>query len=470
MMTTPQDDRKVILVVDDDKNILRLIHAYLGKDEYRIYNASDSQECFEMIERENPDVMLLDLMMPGVDGIGITERVKKFYPHIPIVMMSAHGTIETAVESMKVGAYDFVTKPFDSNRLKVSIRNALMLSSLSQELNRLKSELYQRHDFGSIIGRSGKMQEIYRILEKVTRSSNVTVLIMGESGTGKELVAREIHQRTVSRSSKPFIAVNCAALPESLLESELFGHEKGAFTGAIERRLGKFEQANGGTIFLDEIGEMTPATQAKLMRVLQERELTRIGGRELIKVDVRIISATNRNLEEAVKQGLFREDLYFRLSVFPITIPALRDRKEDIPVLAAYFMERFIRREKKTELKMISQQALEALIHYNWPGNVRELENAIERAVIMSSDTEITLEDLPPTIQSYGQKKTERSDLTSVSLEGTLDEIIERVEEKVIKKAFADCNGNISEVARRLNIGRATIYRKAEKYGLPIKE
>ncbi len=462
--------KKVILVVDDDKNILRLIHAYLGKDEYRIYNASDSHECFDMIERENPDVILLDLMIPGVDGIGIMERVKKFYPHIPIVMMSAHGTIETAVESMKVGAFDFVTKPFESNRLKVSIRNALLMGTLSQELHRLKSELYQQHDFGSIIGRSGKMQEIYRILEKITRSSNVTVLIMGESGTGKELVAKEIHLRTASRSMKPFIAVNCAALPESLLESELFGHEKGSFTGATERRIGKFEQANGGTIFLDEIGEMTPATQAKLMRVLQERELTRIGGRDLIKVDVRVVSATNRVLEEAVKKGLFREDLYFRLSVFPVTIPSLRDRREDIPVLAAFFMERFIKRERKTELKSIHHAAMEALVSYHWPGNVRELENAIERAVIISSGPEIMADDLPQMIQTWSLERKNPSSESYIPMEGTLDEIIERVEEKVIKKTFADCQGNISEVARRLNIGRATIYRKAEKYGLPIKE
>lgn len=255
--------------------------------------------------------------------------------------MSAHGTIESAVESMKIGAYDFVTKPFDSNRLKVSVRNAIVLRSLSQELNRLRSELYQVRDFGSIIGRSGKMQEVYAALMKITSSSSVTVLIMGESGTGKELVAREIHNRTPTRSARPFVAVNCAALPESLLESELFGHEKGAFTGATERRLGKFEQANGGTIFLDEIGEMTAATQAKLIRVIQEREFTRIGGSETIRVDVRIVSATNRNLEEAVKQNSFREDLYYRLSVFPIVMPSLRDRKEDIPLLSAHFLEKF---------------------------------------------------------------------------------------------------------------------------------
>jgi two-component system NtrC family response regulator len=469
-MENQTDERKKILAVDDDKNILRLIQAYLEKDEYRIYNATDGNECFDMIEKERPDVILLDLRIPGMDGIAVMERIKKFYPDIPIVMMSAHGTIESAVESMKVGAYDFVTKPFDSNRLKVSVRNAIVLRSLSQELIRLKSELYQVRDFGSIIGRSGKMQEVYSALMKITTSSNVTVLIMGESGTGKELVAREIHNRTPARSTKPFVAVNCAALPESLLESELFGHEKGAFTGATERRLGKFEQANGGTIFLDEIGEMTAATQAKLIRVIQEREFTRIGGSETIRVDVRIVSATNRNLEEAVKLNNFREDLYYRLSVFPIIMPSLRDRKEDIPLLSAHFLEKFKKREKKTNLISIAKDALGVLLNYHWPGNVRELENTLERAVVLASGEEITLDDLPQTIKTLGFDKVQASREGYIDLSGTMDEVIERVEEKLMKKTFADCDGNVSEVARRLNIGRATIYRKAEKYNLPIKE
>ncbi len=463
-------EMKKILVVDDDRNILRLIQAYLERDEYRIYNATDGKECFDMIEKEMPDVVLLDLRIPGMDGIAVMERIRKFYPQIPIVMMSAHGTIESAVESMRVGAYDFVTKPFDSNRLKVSVRNALLMHSMAQELERLKSELYPVRDYGSIIGRSGKMLEIYSTLDKVIASSSVTVLIMGESGTGKELVAKEIHHRNAFRSQKAFVAVNCAALPETLLESELFGHEKGAFTGATERRLGKFEQANGGTIFLDEIGEMTAATQAKVIRVIQEREFTRIGGSETIRVDVRIVSATNRNLEQAVKSGAFREDLYYRLSVFPITVPALRDRSDDIPLLAAHFMEKFKKREGKDFLQSISRDALEALMNYQWPGNVRELENSIERAVVVAGSREIPLEDLPQAIRTLGIEKIRGGIEGYVDLSGTMEEIVERVEEKVIKKSFADCDGNVSEVARRLNIGRATIYRKAEKYGLPIKD
>ncbi len=371
---------------------------------------------------------------------------------------------------MKIGAYDFVTKPFDSNRLKVTIRNALVVRSLSQELERLKMELYQVHDYGGIIGRSGKMQEIYRALDKVTSSSNVTVLIMGESGTGKELVAREIHQRSAGRASRPFVAVNCAALPESLLESELFGHEKGAFTGATERRIGKFEMANGGTIFLDEIGEMSAATQAKMIRVLQEREFMRIGGNEVIRVDVRVVSATNRNLEEAVKEGKFREDLYYRLSVFPVVMPSLKDRQEDIPLLAAHFLEKFKKREKKPGLTGITSDALQVLLHYHWPGNVRELENAMERAVVLAGGHEITMDDLPQTIRTMGMTRINTGQEGYIDLSGTLDEVVERVEEKVIRKMFTECDGNISEVARRLNVGRATLYRKAEKFQLPIKD
>ncbi|MCB0833116.1 MAG: sigma-54-dependent Fis family transcriptional regulator [Bacteroidetes bacterium] len=465
-----RSEKKIVLVVDDDKNILRLIQAYLEKDEYKIYNATDGNECFDILEEVMPDVVLLDLRIPGMDGLAVMERIKKFYPELPIVMMSAHGTIEAAVDSMKIGAYDFVTKPFESNRLKLSVRNAIIIRSLSQELQRLKNELYPTRDFGSIIGRTGKMQEIYKNLDKITASASVTVLIMGESGTGKELVAREIHNRTPSRAKKTFVAVNCAALPESLLESELFGHEKGAFTGATDRRVGKFEQANGGTIFLDEIGEMTPATQAKLIRVLQEREFSRIGGNDLIKVDVRLVSATNKNLEEAVKAGTFREDLYYRLSVFPIIMPTLRDRKEDLPLLAAHFMEVFKKREKKDVLQSISREALDVLFKYDWPGNVRELQNTLERAVVVASGSEIQLDDLPQMIKSMGVDKPHRTGESYVDLTGTMEEVIERVEERVMRKAFAEYDGNVSEVARRLNIGRATIYRKAEKYRLPIKD
>ncbi|HMW34123.1 sigma-54 dependent transcriptional regulator [bacterium] len=463
-------EKKKILVVDDDKNILRLIQAYLENDEYRIYNATDGKECFAMVDQDIPDVILLDLRIPGMDGIEVMKSLRIYYPKIPIIMMSAHGTIQSAVDAMQTGAYDFVTKPFDSNRLKVSVRNALERKTKDDEIERLQKELYGPRDYGSIVGSSPAMRRIYDLMDKIVASSNVTVLITGESGTGKELVAREIHKHDKSREKKPFVAFNCAAIPEHLLESELFGHEKGAFTGATERRIGKFEFAHGGTLFLDEIGEMSMATQAKLVRVIQEREVSRIGGNDVIKIDVRLISATNKNLEEEVKNGRFREDLFYRLSVFPIVMPSLRERKEDVALLATHFMEKFKKREKKENISGMSREVLELLMGYHWPGNVRELENSMERAMVLASGNAITLEDLPPNIRTLSAPKPGYGKEMYMDMTGTMEEILERVEEKIIKKCFADCDGNISEVARRLNIGRATIYRKAEKYGLPIKD
>jgi len=342
----------------------------------------------------------------------------------------------------------------------VTVKNAIKNSALQEEVDRLRLELQERYQFKNIIGQSGPMQEVFKAVSKVI-DSNVTVLLQGESGTGKELIARAIHFESAKRKNKPFIAVNCSALPESLLESELFGHEKGAFTGAVARRIGKFEQAHGGTIFLDEIGEMSPATQVKVLRVLQEREFERVGGNELVKVDVRILSATNKDIEEEVKKGQFREDLYYRLSVFPIKIPPLRERKEDIPLLAQYFLGKYAQREGK-EVHSISSEALEVMMAYNWPGNVRELENAIERGVVLASGDEIAAKDLPPNVRSIGEKKI------VVNTSSTLNTWIEKLEEEALRKALLECEGNISLTARKLGIGRATIYRKAKKYGLPI--
>jgi len=374
-------------------------------------------------------------------------------------MMSAHGTIERAVRSMKLGAYDFITKPIERERLLITVKNALMTSSLKREVDELKSELKSKYTFKNIIGQSGVMQEAFKSVEKIV-DSNVTVLIQGESGTGKELIARAIHYHSRTRSNKPFVAVNCTALPESLLESELFGHEKGSFTGAVGRRVGKFEQASSGTIFLDEVGLMSPATQAKVLRVLQEREFERVGGTELIKVDVRVISATNKDLEEAMKKGEFREDLYYRISVYPIKLPALRERKEDIPLLAAHFLKKYNEQENK-QIEGISPEALELLMAYNWPGNVRELENAIERAVVLTTDNEIGAKELPAAVRSLGEKKLYESD-------NTLSSWIEKLEEEALRQALLENEGNISKTAKKLGIGRATIYRKAKKYGLPM--
>ncbi|MGH7494368.1 MAG: sigma-54-dependent transcriptional regulator [bacterium] len=447
-----------ILVVDDDRNICKMIEINLKK-EYSVETANSGEACLKMLREAVPDLILLDIQMPGIDGIETLKRIREEMAQIPVVMMSAHGTIEKAVKAMKLGAFDFIEKPFPSDRLLVTVRNALTTSSLKQEIDSLRSELKTRYQFKNIIGQSGVMQEVFRSLEKVVNSS-VTVLIYGESGTGKELIARAIHYHNTQRSNKPFVAVNCSALPESLLESELFGHEKGAFTGATGRRVGKFEVGDGGSIFLDEIGLMTPATQAKMLRILQEREFERVGSNELIKVDVRVISATNKDLEEAVRNGEFREDLFYRISVFPIKLPPLRERREDIPLLAAHFVEKCARQENKP-VEGISSDALELLMAYNWPGNVRELENAIERAVVLSTGPEITPKDLPNTVRAIGEKKIYESD-------NTLSSWIEKLEEEALRNALLENGGNISQTAKKLGIGRATIYRKAKKYGLPM--
>jgi DNA-binding NtrC family response regulator len=449
-----------ILVVDDDRNICKMIEINLRKEkEYVVETANSGEACLKMLREVSPDLVLLDIQMPGIDGIETLKQIRDEESRVPVIMMSAHGTIEKAVKSMKLGAYDFITKPFAGDRLLITVRNALTTSSLKQEIDTLRSELKDRFQFKNIIGQSGVMQEVFRSLEKVV-NSNVTVLIQGESGTGKELIARAIHYHNTQRSSKPFVAVNCSALPESLLESELFGHEKGAFTGAIGKRIGKFEVAAGGSIFLDEIGLMTPATQAKMLRILQEREFERVGGNETVKVDVRVISATNKDLEEAVRNGEFREDLFYRISVFPIKLPPLRDRREDIPLLAAHFVNKYTQIERK-EVDGISPDALELLMAYNWPGNVRELENAIERAVVLASGVEINARDLPNTVRAIGEKKIYESD-------NTLSSWIEKLEEEALRKALLENGGNISQTAKKLGIGRATIYRKAKKYGLPM--
>ncbi len=452
--------RPLILIVDDDKNICKMIEASLRKErKYEIETALSGEACLRILREDIPDLILMDIQMPGIDGIETLQKVKQEDSRIPVIMMTAHGTIERAVQSMKLGAYDFLTKPFARDRLLVTVNNALINNSLRKEVDELRSELKSKYTFSNIIGQSGVMQDVFRAVEKVV-DSNVTVLIQGESGTGKELIARAIHFHSKNRASKPFVAVNCSALPESLLESELFGHEKGAFTGAAGRRIGKFEQANTGTIFLDEIGLMTQATQSKVLRVLQEREFERVGGNELVKVEIRFISATNKDLEEEMKKDQFREDLFYRISVFPIKLPPLRDRKEDIPLLAAHFLQKYSQQEGK-QIDGISADALDLMMAYNWPGNVRELENAIERAVVLSITSEISVKDLPAGVRSLGEKRLYESD-------NTLAGWIEKLEEDALRQALLECEGNISRTAKKLGIGRATIYRKAKKYGLPM--
>ena len=457
-------EKKKIMVVDDDKNTRRLIEDILAKtNQYETVQSSNGEACLRKLEETKVDLVLLDLQMPGINGIDTLKEIKARYPNLPVIIMTAHGTIEKAVSSMKLGSYDFLTKPFPAERLKVTVKNALEANALETEVQHLRSELKNKYQFENIVGQSSAMQKVFRAVEKIV-NSDVTVLIQGESGTGKELFARAIHNQCKARHTKPFVAVNCTALPESLLESELFGHEKGAFTGASSRRIGKFELADGGTVFLDEIGDMSLSTQAKILRVLQEREFERVGGNTLVKVNIRLISATNKNLEEEVRKGSFREDLFYRISVFPIKLPPLRERKEDIPLLVAHFFERYGKRENKT-IKGIQPDALKILLNYHWPGNVRELENAIERAVVITGSPIVGVEDLPPHIVTIGQTiGKEKITYTGEAL----PQWIEKLEVDVLRKTLLEFEGNITKAAKKLGIGRATIYRKAKKYNLPI--
>ena len=454
--------RKRIMVVDDEKHIRLLIHDILKETkDYTVIQASSGEACLRKLQENTVDLVLLDYQMGGMDGKETLKEIKKQAPGLPVVIMTAHGTIERAVDSMRSGSYDFLTKPFTSDRLQVTVKNALTASALQSEVQTLRSELKDRFHMENIIGNSGVMQEVFRAVEKVI-DSDVTVLIQGESGTGKELIARAIHNQSKNRSDKPFVAVNCTALPESLLESELFGHEKGAYTGAINRRIGKFESADQGTIFLDEIGDMSQPIQAKILRVLQEREFERLGGNQMVRVNIRLISATNKNLWELVQKGLFREDLFYRISVFPIRLPPLRDRRSDIPLMAGHFMKQYGVREKKS-LEGIDSDALKILSGYHWPGNVRELENTIERAVVIASTSNIQVHDLPAHIVAIGEERPSLADQT-------LPQWIERLEVDMLKKTLLEFEGNISKAAKKLGIGRATIYRKAKKYNLPISK
>jgi DNA-binding NtrC family response regulator len=447
-----------VMVVDDHKHIRQLIHDILHKTrKFEVVGASSGEACLRKLVEDPVDLVLLDIQMKGMDGIETLKKIKQIAPNLPVIIMTAHGSIETAVDSMKTGSFDFITKPFQTDKLLSAVENAIDLM-LQSEVTQLITETKSHQGYSNIIGKSSVMKDVFRAVEKVV-DSDVTVLIQGESGTGKELIARAIHTHS-KRKNKPFRPVNCTALPESLLESELFGHEKGAYTGAANRRIGKFELADGGTIFLDEIGDMSQPIQAKVLRVLQEREFERLGGNSLIKVNIRLISATNKDLWEEVQTGTFREDLYYRISVFPIKLPPLRDRKEDIGLLTDYFVKKYGKREEKS-IEKIEPDVIQILCGYHWPGNVRELENTIERAVVITNTPEITKEDLPPHILAIG-------DEGNIEAEDSLPKWIEKLEIEVLRKTLLEYEGNISQAAKKLGIGRATIYRKAKKYHLPM--
>src|SRR5499427_2342020 len=383
-----------ILVVDDEAEIRRSVRMILEYEGYDVQEASSGPEALALIEREAPDLVFLDIKMPGVDGLEVLQKIRQLNEALPVVIISGHGTVSTAVEATKLGAFDFIEKPLASERVLVTIRNALNTTQLENENRSLKRAVEARHQ---MVGESGSLRQVWDAIKRAS-PTNATVLLLGESGVGKELVARSIHRNSL-RSRERFVQVNCAAIPEELIESELFGHEKGSFTGATEKQVGKFEQGDRGTIFLDEVGDMSAKTQAKVLRVLQEGEVERLGSARTVKVDVRVIAATNKNLEEEIEKGSFREDLYFRLAVIPIHVPPLRERPDDIPLLVRHYMEYFSR-ENNVRAKRISHAALDALQRYRWKGNIRELRNTVERLIIMSAGETIDLADLPEIVRS----------------------------------------------------------------------
>jgi two-component system, NtrC family, response regulator AtoC len=454
-----------IYIVDDEPTIAKLLELWVGgRWGYTVETFSEGRSFLDRFS-EPPDLVLLDLMLPDISGVDLLKEIKQRAPEIPVIVLSAQARIEIAIETLKLGASDYFSKPVDFPKLEVAIKNALRLASLTREVERLRENVETRVHFDNIIAQSGEMHEVFKLVNKV-KNSDICVLILGESGTGKELIARAIHYNS-DRAKGPFVVVNCASIPRDLLESELFGHEKGSFTGAIQRRLGKFEQAIGGTVFLDEIGEMDLSLQAKILRVIQEKTFTRVGGNDTITTNARLISATNRDLREEVKQRNFREDLYFRLSTFPIMLPPLRQRKSDILLLAEHFLQQFRKEQGKPKLRF-TRKALDLLYRYPWPGNIRELENAIQRAVVLTDGDTLTEQELPVAVQSFaaGELDIKGRSLFAESPQGIVP--LEKIKEEAIRQALKISEGNIAEAAKKLEIGRATLYRLAEKYKIKI--
>lgn len=448
-----------ILIVDDEATQRKVLSGFLKKQGYKIYEASSGNQAIEITSKNIIDLVITDFKMPDISGIEVLKLVRSINPEIAVIIMTAFGTIETAVEAMREGAYNYLTKPINLDELELLINRTFERQRLVSENKLLKEQLIERLTFPGIVSQSAAMENVLNTASRVARSK-ASVLIRGESGTGKELIAKAIHFNS-QRKEKPFIAVNCAALNENLLESELFGHEKGAFTGADKQRRGRFELADGGTIFLDEIGDIPLATQVKLLRVLQEQQFERVGGSETIKVDVRIIAATNRNLEDLIKAGTFREDLYYRLNVVTIDIPPLRNRREDIPALLEYFLKKFASEQKRDNIAF-SKEAWELLLRYNYPGNIRELENIVQRAVILSRQNLITTNELPQVVKEF-QKE---GDLQKPEMLTSLPAQVEKLEKELIFEALRLTNGNQSKAAEMLGISERNLRYKLKKWGV----
>jgi len=448
-----------ILVVDDDDAHRTMLRTLLGGWGYEISEANDGSIAVEAVKRSPFDLVLMDIRMLRVSGIEALDQIKVFNPVIPVIIMTAFSSVETAVQALKKGAYDYLTKPLDFDKLKLTIERAMEHTQLKEENRLLKENLGKHFDRQNIIGNSAAMSRLLQTVAQVA-PSEATVLISGESGTGKELIAGAIHFNS-QRKQGPFVKINCAAVTETLLESEFFGHEKGSFTGADRRKEGRFQQAHGGSIFLDEVSEMSPGMQVKLLRVLQEKEITRVGGEKVIPVDVRVISATNQSLLDMIKKRTFREDLYYRLNVVRLEIPPLRGRREDIPLLAQRFLKEFTTKNRK-EIKGFTPQAMDFLVRYDWPGNVRELMNAIERSVVLARSEYLDAEDLSVIRDSSQMIPDSPPGVDEVGKDVPLDQ----VEKATILRTLESAGGNKSEAARRLGITRKTLHKKLKKYGM----
>jgi two-component system nitrogen regulation response regulator NtrX len=448
-----------ILVVDDERNIRSSLEGILRDEGYRVRGVASGEELLRQIQQAVPDLVILDVWLPGMDGIQALTELKRVYPELPVIMISGHGTVESAVKATRLGAYDFIEKPLSLEKTVLAVRNAMDRQRLELENRALRLTLEQRYE---IVGESPAIQALRAQIQSAAPSHG-RVLIRGESGTGKELIARAIHRQSL-RADKPFVEVNCAAIPDELIESELFGHEKGAFTGATTKRRGKFEVADEGTIFLDEVGDMSLKTQAKVLRVLQEQTFERVGGTETLTVDVRVLAASNKPLEEEIQKGTFREDLFYRLNVIPFEIPPLRERKEDIPLLASYFLRLFSEEYGKRE-KRLSPEALGLLLQHVWPGNVRELRNVIERMVIMAPQDVIQETDLAPSLRTR-PGVAEAPAEPATEWDGTLREAREQFERQYLLRRLGEMHWNITRTAERLGIERSNLHRKMKAYGI----
>jgi two-component system response regulator AtoC len=452
-----------ILIIDDEQSIRDIFSLLLEEKGYLVETAETGRDGLSRAHKFLPDAILLDMNLPDTTGMEVLSKIKKSLPQIEVIIITAFGTIKNAIEATKMGAYDYLEKPVDNDELLLLISRALEVKKLLREVEELKSELSERYRFSNIIGTSSKMNSIFQMMEKIARVDG-TVLITGESGTGKELVARAIHFNS-PRKDGPFVVVNCGAIPKDLIESEFFGHTKGAFTDAKTEKTGKFELANKGTIFLDEVGELSPEAQVKLLRALGEKEIVKIGGTKTIPIDVRIIAATNQNLEEREKKGDFREDLYWRLAVLSLHLPPLREKKEDIPLLCEHLIQKYSQ-ELNREIKGITDQAKEYLIHYSWPGNIRELESVIYEAIVLSDNILVEENNLPMRLKGTEAEKEGVLFESDRPLNEEIQSITEKVEKKLIKKALREAGGNKTKTAQKLGISRKTLFNKMTQHNI----